>query len=248
MARRRRRTIRGEIHSAFERAAIEWKKVAVSAIERRLTNDSRIGKGADVAADPRIDLALRHRILRSALLAREAEILVAAVHGIPRSALGGALGIGENTLKTHVNRLMRKLGTQTLDQAVIEILRSALGVTVPTEAAKPAPRATTANNSGVGAVADARHFEDADADLRGIGRRVGAEKWAERALAYLAKWNGKTRLVERIAIAATLPQPFRVVDLARTAGISSQRARAILRAGERRGFVTAEDARWRVVR
>jgi DNA-binding NarL/FixJ family response regulator len=52
------------------------------------------------------------------LSAREAEILALAVDGIPRSHIARALGISENTIKTHIRSLLDKLGHLVLSDAV----------------------------------------------------------------------------------------------------------------------------------
>jgi DNA-binding NarL/FixJ family response regulator len=85
------------------------------------------------ASDPRVDIALRHRIIRAGLTAHEAEVLVVAVNGVPRSHIARKLGIAENTIKTHVNVLMRKLGAVSLDAAVNDVLRAALEVSLQDE-------------------------------------------------------------------------------------------------------------------
>jgi DNA-binding NarL/FixJ family response regulator len=83
------------------------------------------------SSDPRVDIALRHRILRANLRFQESQILIAAVDGVPRARLARELGIAENTIKTHMNTMLRKLGAVSMDAAVNDVLRAALEVSAP---------------------------------------------------------------------------------------------------------------------
>lgn len=76
--------------------------------------------------DPRVELVLRHRILSGHLHPPEASVLVESVAGCTRAELGKKLGFAENTLKTHVRTMLRKLDVEDLQDAVIRVLRDAL--------------------------------------------------------------------------------------------------------------------------
>lgn len=66
--------------------------------------------------------AARSELVRVAsehgLSGRELQVLAAATFGVPRSRLAAALGIGENTVKTFIKKMLDKLGQQSLDEAV----------------------------------------------------------------------------------------------------------------------------------
>jgi len=71
------------------------------------------------AVDPvALDAFLARVVTKHALSAREAAILSASAHGVPRPRLSEALGTSENTIKTQVRSLLRKLGQRDLDDAV----------------------------------------------------------------------------------------------------------------------------------
>ena len=88
---------------------------------------------ADLVVAPRAmlavvdDLALSPMDVKSALAAivatrglspREAQVLAAAVYGVPRSRLAEALGVAENTVKMFIKNMLVKLGQPALDDAV----------------------------------------------------------------------------------------------------------------------------------
>lgn len=52
------------------------------------------------------------------LSAREAQILIFAVEGVPRRHIADVLGVSENTVKSQVRSLLEKVGKQTLSEAV----------------------------------------------------------------------------------------------------------------------------------
>ena len=126
----RSNSIANQMQRAFQLAAIAWSLIAMDVLQRRLTEALRLVPSRIDQSDPRIDIALRHRIIRAALRPQEAELLVAAVNGVPRSKLAAHVGVAENTIKTHVNSLLPKLGAVSLDAAVNDVLRAALEVSL----------------------------------------------------------------------------------------------------------------------
>ena len=69
---------------------------------------------------------VRDRVEHNSLSPREAEILEAAVGGQTRAQMLKTAKISDNTLKSEVRVLMRKLSASNLQEAVIDVLRDAL--------------------------------------------------------------------------------------------------------------------------
>ena len=61
------------------------------------------------------------------LTEREHEVLVAMAEGLSNSEIGDRLFIGENTVKTHVSRVLAKLGARDRVHAVVMAHRAGLG-------------------------------------------------------------------------------------------------------------------------
>jgi DNA-binding NarL/FixJ family response regulator len=80
-------------------------------VQRALAHHSAVDKDALQAQVTQITSECR-------LSAREAQILILAVEGVPRRRMSEVLDVSENTVKTQVRSLLDKLGKETLSDAV----------------------------------------------------------------------------------------------------------------------------------
>jgi DNA-binding NarL/FixJ family response regulator len=82
--------------------------------------------GADAGLHARVAARLSELARRHALSPREAEILVAAVTGVPREVLLQQFGITENTYKSQVRGLLKKFEATDLATLALGVLRAAI--------------------------------------------------------------------------------------------------------------------------
>jgi DNA-binding NarL/FixJ family response regulator len=75
---------------------------------------------------PPVAERLAQRMSSTELTRREAEILALIVEGRGNKQIGATLGIGEGTVKTHVNRLLAKLGVADRTEAAVTAIRRGL--------------------------------------------------------------------------------------------------------------------------
>ena len=68
---------------------------------------------------PDVGAKLAQRLHNPELSARESEVLHALAQGLNNADIADALNIGESTVKSHVNRILSKLGVNDRTQAVI---------------------------------------------------------------------------------------------------------------------------------
>lgn len=97
------------------RTVVRGDALLAPAITRRLL-DEFAGRGVAPSADPALER----------LTARETEILQLMARGWSNSEIAGHLYIGETTVKTHVTRILAKLGARDRVQAVVVAYRSGL--------------------------------------------------------------------------------------------------------------------------
>jgi two-component system, NarL family, response regulator len=72
---------------------------------------------------PDVGAKLVQRMSNPELSEREREVLQAMTKGMSNQEIGAALNIGESTVKSHVNRILSKLGVHDRTQAVIVALK-----------------------------------------------------------------------------------------------------------------------------
>jgi DNA-binding CsgD family transcriptional regulator len=60
------------------------------------------------------------------LTPREADIVNAGIRGVPRRRLAKELGIGEETLKSHIQRILKKLGRHRFQEVAWELRERAM--------------------------------------------------------------------------------------------------------------------------
>jgi DNA-binding NarL/FixJ family response regulator len=85
-------------------------------ITMRLIEEFASGSGVPADPDPRLEL----------LTEREREVLIRMAAGLSNDEIGEALFIAENTVKTHVKRVLSKLGSRDRVQAVVVAYESGL--------------------------------------------------------------------------------------------------------------------------
>ena len=124
------------VHAALRAGAGGF--VLKDAPEEQLVAAVRAVRSGSWQADPRVmhrltaHVTAARRVRPSPLLdvltAREVEVLRHLAQGISNEEVGRRLGIGEATVKTHVSRLLAKLGLVTRVQAVVLAYESGLVV------------------------------------------------------------------------------------------------------------------------
>jgi two-component system, NarL family, response regulator len=75
---------------------------------------------------PQISKQLTQRLSRTALSAREMEVLQLAARGLRNREIGAKLYISENTVRNHIVSLMEKLGTSYRTEAIAMGIRQGL--------------------------------------------------------------------------------------------------------------------------
>jgi NarL family two-component system response regulator LiaR len=86
------------------------------------------------AGRPALDPSVASRLMRHGsarpvhgdLTARERDVLLLVVEGLANKQIAQRLGIGEKTIKTHVSRVLAKLGVEDRTQAAVLAIREGL--------------------------------------------------------------------------------------------------------------------------
>jgi two-component system, NarL family, response regulator len=84
-----------------------------------LRNAIRIVHRGEQYIPPKVGAKLAQRLNNPELKERELEVLGLMAQGMSNATIATALSISENTVKTHVNRILSKLGVSDRTQAVI---------------------------------------------------------------------------------------------------------------------------------
>ena len=101
---------------AAVRTAVSGDSLLAPALLRRLLDDFVDRAGTPTAAAPGIDQ----------LTPREEEVLLLVARGLSNAEIAGRLVLGEGTVKTHVARVLAKLGVRDRVQAVVVAYESGL--------------------------------------------------------------------------------------------------------------------------
>lgn len=88
-----------------------------------LLNAIRMVHSGQQYIPPEVGAKLVQRMSNPELSDRELEVLRLMAQGMSNSEIGTALSIGESTVKSHVNRILSKLGVNDRTQAVIVAVR-----------------------------------------------------------------------------------------------------------------------------
>jgi DNA-binding NarL/FixJ family response regulator len=98
------------------------------AVTRRLISEfARIQRPGAGAAVP-VSAASGRAVALAALTPRETEVLRLVAEGLSNTEIGGRLVVTEETVKTHVSRILAKLGLRDRTQAVVAAYESGLVV------------------------------------------------------------------------------------------------------------------------
>ena len=101
---------------AAGRTAVSGDSLLAPTLRRRLLDDFVDRAGTPPAAAPGIDQ----------LTPREEEVLLLVARGLSNAEIAGRLVLGEGTVKTHVARVLAKLGVRDRVQAVVVAYESGL--------------------------------------------------------------------------------------------------------------------------
>lgn len=97
---------------AIELGGAGWVPMSIRAAELVLTIE-------ELADGHRPDGVVAHYPPMGGLSAREVEVLVLIAKGLPNSAISERLFVTENTLKSHIRRIYKKIGAESRTQAVL---------------------------------------------------------------------------------------------------------------------------------
>lgn len=95
-------------------------EVLISAIRAVAAGGTFIDPSAAAKADSKM-------VAREALTAREDDVLRQLAHGLSNRGIARALGISEETVKTHVTSVLAKLRVENRGQAIVYAMKAGLG-------------------------------------------------------------------------------------------------------------------------
>jgi two-component system, NarL family, response regulator len=91
-----------------------------------LLNAIRMIHNGQKYISPPVGAKLLQRMSTPELSGREVNVLQLMAQGMSNQEIGTALGVGESTIKSHVNHILRKLGVNDRTQAVITAVKRGL--------------------------------------------------------------------------------------------------------------------------
>jgi NarL family two-component system response regulator LiaR len=101
-----------------------------SAEADELRRSLRAAAAGQVQLDPAAAAHLVHKVRTppavDMLTERESEVMQLLARGLANKEIGRSLGISEDTVKTHVSRILAKLGAHSRTQAVLQAMRMGL--------------------------------------------------------------------------------------------------------------------------
>jgi len=105
------------VHAAYRGEAIFRTAVAARAMQQMIHNQHVVPK------EDESDHLAGNSLLLDPLSERELEVLQQMAYGLRNEQIGRELHISESTVKTHVHRILNKLGVSDRTQAVVSAIR-----------------------------------------------------------------------------------------------------------------------------
>ncbi|CAM3884308.1 response regulator transcription factor [Cohnella lubricantis] len=115
------------VRSAFQGEAVYKSKLASGALQRMAAPEGEVsfGKAPETSSGNSAETIVQIP-MSEPLTDREREILQEMAYGLRNDEIGRKLFIAEGTVKSHVHRILQKLGCEDRTQAVVAALRSGM--------------------------------------------------------------------------------------------------------------------------